>query len=77
MISSTMPYSRAWSALMMKSRSVSLAIFSTSWPVCLAMISSSSLRRRRISRAWISMSTDWPRAPPDGWWIRMVEWGRA
>src|SRR5512132_235179 len=77
MISSTMPYSRAWSALMMKSRSVSLATFSTVWPVCLAMISSSSMRRRRISRAWISMSTDWPRAPPDGWWIRMVEWGRA
>src|SRR2546421_650203 len=25
----------------------------------------------RISRAWISMSVDWPSNPADGWWMRI------
>ena len=32
---------------------------------------------RWISRAWISMSVDWPSAPPWGWWMRMRLCGRA
>src|SRR5919205_685316 len=36
-----------------------------------------SMRSRvlRISRAWISMSDDWPSKPADGWWIRMRLFG--
>ncbi len=61
----------------MKSRSVSEEIFSIDWPVLSDRIWSSRSRIRWISRAWISMSTDWPSAPPDGWWIRMRLWGSA
>ena len=64
-------------SLMKKSRSVSLATFSRSWPVCLAMISSSRLRRSMISRAWISMSVAWPLKPLDTWWIRIFAFGSA
>src|SRR5207247_1185701 len=56
-ISSMIPYSLACSAVMMKSRSVSCLIFSSVCPVCSERISSSSCRYRRISLAWISMST--------------------
>ena len=62
---------------MKKSRSVSLATFSTVWPVCLAMISSSRLRRSMISRAWISMSVAWPLKPLETWWIRIFALGSA
>ena len=48
-----------------------------SWPVCSAMISSSRLRRSRISRAWISMSVAWPLKPPDTWWMRIFALGSA
>src|SRR5215211_7819463 len=30
-----------------------------------------------ISRAWISMSVDWPSKPDDGWWISWREFGSA
>ncbi len=30
-----------------------------------------------ISLAWISMSVAWPEKPPDTWWIRIFELGRA
>ena len=62
---------------MKKSRSVSFATFSMSWPVCLAMISSSRVRRSMISRAWISMSVAWPLKPLETWWIRIFAFGRA
>jgi len=45
------PYSRASSAVMMKSRSVSWSIRSGSCPVWLTRISFTNARRRRISRA--------------------------
>jgi hypothetical protein len=32
---------------------------------------------RRISFAWIAMSEAWPCVPPQGWWIRMREFGSA
>src|SRR6266498_484095 len=76
-ISSASPYSTACSAFRMKSLSVSWVIRSYCWPVCLARISLTSLRMRRISRAWMSMSADCPWAPPDGWCSRTVEWGRT
>ncbi len=31
----------------------------------------------RISRAWISMSVDWPSKPAEGWWIRIRLLGSA
>ena len=30
-----------------------------------------------VSRTWISRSTDWPCAPPWGWWISTLEFGSA
>ncbi len=60
----------------MKSRSVSFETFSSGCPVCSAMSSSSSLRYRVISLAWISMSTAWPCAPPCGWCRRIRECGQ-
>src|SRR5581483_10706917 len=63
-ISSMMPYSRASSAPMMKSRSVSLWMRSSGWCVCTARMCSSISRIRRISRAWISMSVACPPTPP-------------
>ena len=30
-----------------------------------------------VSRAWISMSVDWPWNPPVGWWMSSRELGRA
>ena len=38
---------------------------------------SSRSRSSTISRAWISMSADWPSAPPWGWWISTRALGRA
>src|SRR6185436_5434320 len=72
---STMPYFTASSADRKLSRSVSLAMVSTDWPVCLARISFSRWRRNRISRAWISTSEAWPEKPPIGWWIITREFG--
>ena len=34
-------------------------------------------RMTTISRTAISMSVDWPWAPPWGWWMRMRAFGRA
>ena len=30
-----------------------------------------------ISLAWISMSVAWPWKPPETWWMRIFEFGRA
>src|SRR4029453_13914364 len=49
--------------------------FSTSWPVWAARIWSTRARWRRISRAWMSMSADWPWAPPWGGGGRTVGGG--
>ena len=62
---------------MMKSRSVSEAIFSSDCLVWKARISLMRSRMRRISLAWIAMSEAWPWAPPQGWWMRMRELGSA
>ena len=51
MISSTMPYSLACCAFMMKSRSTSRSMRSSGWPVCLAISVLVISRMRRISRA--------------------------
>src|SRR5690606_3457345 len=74
---STRPYSRAASALLKLSRSVSWAIVSIDWPVWRARISFRRCFMDRISRAWISMSVAWPWKPPRGWWIMTREFGSA
>src|SRR5262247_114199 len=75
-IRSRRPYCIASSADRKLSRSVSRAIRSIVWPVCLAMISFSLARRYRISLAWISTSEACPWKPPIGWWIMTREFGR-
>ncbi len=44
-----------------------------------ASVSSSQVRMRMISLAWISMSDAWPcpASPTAGWWIRMRAFGNA
>ena len=62
---------------MKKSRSESLATFSTGW---LHMAANSRLRLsrlRRISLASLAMSLACPWVPPLGWWIMMRLWGSA
>jgi hypothetical protein len=72
------PYASASSGVMMLSRSMSRDTFSRGWPECWASRSSSSVRIRRISRAWISRSLPWPWLPPiAGWWIMIREFDRA
>ncbi len=51
MMSSTIPYSFAWYAFMMKSRSTSRSTFSSGWPLCLESNWLVISRMRRISRA--------------------------
>ena len=72
-----MPYSRASSALMKKSRSMSFMIFLRFWPVCLARAAARLSLRRWISLNEISMSEAYPWAPPEGWWIMIRALGRA
>src|SRR5690606_31054117 len=74
---STRPYSRAASALLKLSRSVSWATVSIDWPVWRARIEFRLCFIERISRAWISMSVAWPWKPPSGWWIITREFGSA
>ena len=50
-MTSMMPYSLASSAVRNLSRSMSRRIFSSSWPVCLARMTSMAARIRRISLA--------------------------
>ena len=66
MISSMMPYSRASSALMKKSRSVSERMRSRSRPVRSARMWLICSRIWMISRAWISTSAACPPMPPMG-----------
>ena len=44
-----------------------------------ASVSSSQVRMRSTSAAWISMSLAWPPEPPEvaGWWIRIRAFGSA
>ena len=53
---STSPYSTAWSAVRILSRSMSLRTRSTGCLECRAMVSSSQVRIRSTSLAWISIS---------------------
>ncbi len=74
---STKPYSLASCAVYQWSRSASLRIFSRGWPVCRAVSSDSVFFTKRICSAWILMSVAVPPMPPDGWCIRIVEFGMA
>src|SRR5690606_41105710 len=74
---STRPYSRAASALLKLSRSVSWATVSIDCPVWRARMAFRFCFIERISRAWISMSVAWPWKPPRGWWIITREFGSA
>ena len=73
------PYSTASEADRILSRSMSLRTCSGVRPECLAQVSSSQVRIRRTSLAWISMSDACPPMPPSsaGWWIRIRAFGRA
>ena len=56
---------------------VGLTMRSRGWPVRSVRMSTMRSRMVTISRTAISMSTDWPCAPPWGWWIRMRALGSA
>src|SRR3954451_23317325 len=58
--SSIWPYSLAASADRILSRSMSFSTVSMERQVCLASVSSSQVRMRSTSLAWISMSLAWP-----------------
>src|SRR4051795_5758366 len=74
---STNPYSRASCAVNQRSRSESLLICSTDWPVWKACSSLSSRLVRRNRSAWIAMSDAVPPTPADGWCIMIRACGRA
>src|SRR6185369_8329523 len=71
------PYSMASSAHKKRSRSWSSSTCSGERPVNFAI---SEMKRRFKSIAycaWRSISDTWPWKPPEGWWIRIVEFGSA
>src|SRR4051794_25593874 len=74
---STKPYSRASCAVNQRSRSESLLICSTGWPVWNACSSLSSRLVRRNRSAWIAMSEAVPPTPAEGWCIMIRACGRA
>src|SRR3954449_7200514 len=74
---STKPYSRASCAVNQRSRSESLLICSTGWPVWNACSSLSSRLVRRNRSAWIAMSEAVPPTPAEGWCIMIRACGKA
>src|SRR5690606_10139614 len=73
---STMPYSRACSAVNHRSRSLSRSISSSECPVASERICCDcSFMYSRFS-AWIAMSTAVPENPAEGWCIMIRLWAR-
>jgi hypothetical protein len=76
-ILSKKPYSSASVAVNHLSRSLSLRMVYTVWPVCSAVSSAMTFFMCRMSSAWILMSEAVPPMPPEGWCIRTRAFGVA